>query len=79
MIRRASSAWSGGTAIDTSTSPSTLNGNTEGAGPADGIDWMPCVSRRPRTIEASISECARKTMGQSMLVRTGNSYFTPSS
>jgi hypothetical protein len=58
MIVRASSAASGGTATLMSMSPWALNGNTEGVGPsaAEAIDSMPCVSSRPRTTLASMSE-----------------------
>ena len=39
-----------------------LKGNiVDEAGPVDGIESIPCVSSKPRTIDASISECVRKT------------------
>src|SRR5262245_10620961 len=60
MICLASSASSSRTEIRTSPRPSTVSGNTE-CGIADWtIDITPCVSRRPRTMLASTSECVRK-------------------
>ena len=48
------------TEMRTSPSPSTDSGKIE-CGTSDAtIDWMPCVSSRPRTTLASMSECVRK-------------------
>src|SRR6187200_1429219 len=66
MMRVASADKSGGTAMQTSMRPCALKGKiVDEAGPVEGMVSIPCVSSKPRTIDASISECVRKTTGQS--------------
>ena len=70
MIRRASSASSGRTAIRTSPSSLTFSGNTECATEDDSTDMTPCASSRPRTMLASTSDCVRKMTTSSAHPRT---------
>src|SRR4051794_37179574 len=69
MIRCASSASSGWTAMRTSVRPSIESGKIA-CGTSDEItDITPCDSSRPRTMRASMSECVRK-----MTTRSGNGF-----
>src|SRR5689334_20916251 len=69
MIRRASCASSGCTAIRTSLRPSTDSGKIECGTSEETTDGSPCDSSRPRTICASMSEWVRK-----MTIRSGNGF-----
>src|SRR2546423_10295837 len=69
MIRCASSASFGCTAIRTSVSPSIDSGKIA-CGTSDEItDITPCDSSRPRTMRASMSEWVRK-----ITTRSGNGF-----
>src|SRR5262249_42238928 len=69
MIRCASSASSGCTAMRTSLSPSIDSGKIACGTSDETIDMTPCDSSRPRTMRASMSECVRK-----MTTRSGNGF-----